>query len=93
MSKASPDHYKFGKVEVIEITQHLDFLRGNAVKYLCRAGKKSGETALDDLKKAQYYINKAVEKEACEVVLDKAFVSDHAVEAKIGKSFPEVRNP
>lgn len=93
MSKTSPDHYKFGKVEVIEITQHLDFLRGNAVKYLCRAGKKSGESALDDLMKAQYYINKAVEKETCKVALEKAFVSDHSVESKVGKSFPEVRNP
>jgi hypothetical protein len=93
MSKTSPDHYKFGKVELIEITQHLDFLSGNAVKYLCRAGRKSGESALDDLKKAQYYINKAVEKETCEVAYRKAFVSDHTVEAKIGKSFPEVRNP
>jgi hypothetical protein len=84
MSKTSPDHYKFGKVELIEITQHLD---------LCRAGRKSGESALDDLKKAQYYINKAVEKETCEVAYRKAFVSDHTVEAKIGRSFPEVRNP
>ena len=82
MSKTSPDHYKFGRVEVIEITQHLDFLRGNAVKYLCRAGKKNGESALDDLMKAQYYINKAVEKETCRVALEKAFVSDHTVESK-----------
>ena len=34
----------------------LDYLLGNATKYLCRAGKKSKDTAVEDLKKAIWYI-------------------------------------
>ena len=43
------------------IDQDLDFILGNVVKYVCRAGAKPGESRLDDLKKAQAYINKAIE--------------------------------
>ncbi len=42
-------------VECIQITQHLNFCIGNAVKYLWRAGLK-GE-AVEDLKKAAWYIS------------------------------------
>lgn len=38
--------------------QFVGFLRGNAIKYLARADKKGG---LEDIKKAQHYINKLVE--------------------------------
>lgn len=58
----NPSHYDFpGGVQVIDITKHLDFLRGNAVKYLCRAGRKGD--AVTDLKKALRYIEWAIEKE------------------------------
>ena len=62
-----PSHYSYLKelcgVEVIDITRHLDFDTGNAVKYLLRAGHKSEEgytdkdKAIEDLKKAVFYIN------------------------------------
>lgn len=55
-----PPHYTKFPVEVIEITECLDFCRGNAVKYLCRAGLKGDE--LEDLKKAQWYVNRAILK-------------------------------
>jgi hypothetical protein len=55
-----PPHYTKFPVEVIEITEQLDFCRGNAVKYLCRAGLKGDE--LEDLRKAQWYVNRAVAK-------------------------------
>lgn len=55
-----PPHYTKFPVEVIEITEHLDFCRGNAVKYLCRAGLKGDE--LEDLKKAQWYVSRAILK-------------------------------
>jgi hypothetical protein len=84
--KSNPDHYKFGDVEVIDIVQHLDFLRGNAVKYLCRAGKKSGESTLDDLKKASYYVERAIEQECLKIAERKAFVSDPAL-------MPEIKHP
>jgi hypothetical protein len=63
MDKTSPSHYQFGSVQLIEITKHLDFLMGNCVKYCARAGKKSGESRLDDLRKAKQYIVWAIEME------------------------------
>jgi hypothetical protein len=57
-----PPHYTQFPVEVIEITEQLDFCRGNAVKYLCRAGLKSKDTELEDLRKAQWYVERAIEK-------------------------------
>lgn len=57
-----PAHYKTGGVEVISLTEQLDFNRGNAVKYLARAGKKNPDTELEDLRKAQWYVNRAIEK-------------------------------
>ena len=39
--------------------QFEGFLRGNAIKYLARAGKKGD--ALEDVKKAQHYLVKLIE--------------------------------
>ena len=61
--KTSPSHYKFGGVEVIQITQHLNFLLGNCVKYCARAGRKDGEDILDDLYKARWYLERQIEIE------------------------------
>ena len=44
------------------MVEQLDFLRGNAVKYLFRAGRKAGADELEDLRKAQWYVNRAVAK-------------------------------
>ena len=62
-----PSHYTWLKelcgIEVIDITRHLDFDKGNAVKYLLRSGYKSEEgysdkeKEIEDLKKAVWYIN------------------------------------
>ena len=62
-----PSHYTWLKdicgIEVIDITRHLDFDLGNAIKYILRAGHKSEEgyddTAkeIEDLQKAIFYIN------------------------------------
>lgn len=57
-----PTHYKAFGVEVIDITEHLNFCRGNAVKYLCRAGLKNSSTELEDLRKAQWYINREIDR-------------------------------
>ena len=61
-SQINPDHYKFGKIEVVELTEQLSFNRGNAVKYICRAGRKSPETELIDLAKAQWYIQRETKR-------------------------------
>lgn len=59
-----PSHYTDGKIEVIDFIRdkHLDFCRGNVVKYICRAGKKSKETELEDLKKAMQYCQFAIDE-------------------------------
>lgn len=61
-----PSHYSYLKelcgVEVIDITRHMDFDTGNALKYLLRAGHKSEQgyddttKAIEDLQKAIFYI-------------------------------------
>ena len=59
----SPDHYTSGGIETIDFIEakELDYNLGNVVKYITRAGKKSAKK-LEDLKKAQWYMNRAVEK-------------------------------
>ena len=42
-------------IEVIEITRHESFCRGNAIKYLLRAGRKNADPR-EDLRKAIAYI-------------------------------------
>lgn len=58
----NPEHYTRFPVEVIEITQHLNFCRGNAVKYLARAGHKDPNKEVEDLKKALWYVQKEIER-------------------------------
>lgn len=62
-----PGHYTWLKdkcgIEVIDITRHMDFDLGNAIKYILRAGHKTEEgysdiaKHIEDLKKAVWYIN------------------------------------
>lgn len=56
-----PSHYQWLKdkagIEVIDITRHLSFDRGNAIKYLLRAGRKDPDKLIEDLQKAIWYIN------------------------------------
>lgn len=62
-----PSHYTWLKkecgIEVIDIVRHLDFCRGNAIKYILRAGKKESagksslEKEIEDLEKARWYIS------------------------------------
>ncbi|MDD4455805.1 MAG: DUF3310 domain-containing protein, partial [Candidatus Methanomethylophilaceae archaeon] len=58
-----PPHYTQGKIEVWDfiIDQGLDFLLGNVIKYVCRAGRKGKR--LEDLRKAEAYIRKAIKNE------------------------------
>ena len=53
-----PAHYAQYPHEVIELTEHLGFCLGNAVKYILRAPFKGNE--LQDLKKARWYIERIV---------------------------------
>ena len=66
-----PSHYTWLKdicgIEVIDITRHLDFDLGNAIKYILRAGHKSEEgysnidKTIEDLQKAIFYLNDEIE--------------------------------
>ena len=62
-SKTNPKHYQHGRIQVWDfiVDQQLDFLAGNVIKYLCRAGRKDKESELDDLLKAQVYLNKKID--------------------------------
>jgi len=68
-----PSHYTAhpSGIEVIEITKHESFLRGNIIKYVLRAPYKGNE--LQDLKKARQYLDWEIEqKEALLEVEDDA---------------------
>jgi hypothetical protein len=59
----SPAHYNTGKIEVIEFIedQKFNYHLGNAIKYICRAGKKDSSKTTEDLKKSIWYINRYLE--------------------------------
>lgn len=58
-----PPHYThFKGLEVIDLTEQLNFNRGNAVKYICRAGIKNKATEIQDLQKAMWYIAREIER-------------------------------
>ncbi len=57
-----PPHYTKhpSGIECIEVTRHMNFNRGNAVKYVWRAGAKGDE--IEDLKKAIWYLSDEVDR-------------------------------
>jgi hypothetical protein len=64
-----PSHYVSGNaicmqcnapIECIDITRHMNFNLGNAIKYIWRADYKGNK--LEDLKKAVWYINDEIKK-------------------------------
>ena len=59
-----PSYYNDGKIEVIDFIEDkgLNFNKGNAVKYIARAGKKDTTKEIEDLKKAQWYINREIKR-------------------------------
>ena len=55
-----PHYYKTDLTDFIE--QHgLNFQRGNALKYIVRAGKKNSDKEIEDLQKALWYIQKEIQ--------------------------------
>ena len=63
-----PQHYTLGKIEVIDFIEDkgLNFNLGNVVKYVARSGRKKSPgksmdaKALEDLKKARWYIEREI---------------------------------
>ena len=60
-----PKHYTNhpSGVECIQITEHMNFLLGNAMKYIWRADWKNG---VEDLQKAVWYISREIQKRSLE---------------------------
>jgi hypothetical protein len=58
-----PLHYKShpSGVECIQITEHMNFCLGNAIKYIWRAGLKSN-SEIEDLRKARWYIDREIQR-------------------------------
>ena len=55
-----PRHYTAhpSGVECIQITEHMGFCLGNAVKYIWRADEKG--RAVEDLRKARWYLDREI---------------------------------
>ena len=58
-----PLHYKLhpSGIECIQITEHMNFCLGNAIKYIWRAGLKSS-SEIEDLRKARWYIDREIQR-------------------------------
>lgn len=58
-----PSHYTShpSGVECIQITEHMNFCLGNAIKYIWRAGLKD-TSDIEDLEKAVWYINREIQR-------------------------------
>ena len=61
-----PNHYggKDNPYETIKIIENLGFgfHIGNVFKYIARAGKKNPDTKIEDLRKAQWYLQRYIEE-------------------------------
>lgn len=55
-----PKHYTShpSGIECIQITEHMGFCLGNAIKYIWRAGLKTD--AIEDLEKAKWYLEREI---------------------------------
>lgn len=59
-----PSHYtsRVPGIECIQVTEWFNFARGNAIKYIWRAGEKNPEKEVEDLEKAAWYINREIQR-------------------------------
>jgi len=58
----NPPHYQShpSGIDCIQITEHMNFCLGNAIKYIWRAGLKNNP--IEDLEKARWYLDREIEK-------------------------------
>lgn len=83
-----PSHYADGwsnGAEVIDITENLNFNRGNAVKYIARAGKKDASKELEDLQKAEFYLKREIAR-----LKDDSVIDAEVVEPRVWMKLSEV---
>lgn len=65
-----PPHYNAhpSGVECIQVTEHMNFNIGNAMKYLWRADEKGH--AIEDLEKSRWYIEREIGRRQTEAEKD-----------------------
>jgi hypothetical protein len=61
-TKYSPNYYQRGSYQIWDfiVDQQLDFLAGNIIKYICRAGHKDQESEIDDWLKVKAYVDRKI---------------------------------
>ena len=61
----NPNYYNDSKITPFDVIDDwkLDFYLGSAMKYIKRAGKKDGNSRMQDLLKIKRYIEKEIELE------------------------------
>lgn len=81
-----PPHYKAhpSGLEVIEITEHMNFCLGNVIKYVLRADHKG--TAIQDLEKAKWYLDREIQRRSKELQRGSEVTSNDFFES-IGDGF------
>lgn len=74
----NPEHYKSGGIETIEYIrakmskeEFYGYIKGNVIKYVSRVDKKSDKILdkIDDLKKAQWYLERMIQVHQEEIVV------------------------
>jgi hypothetical protein len=60
----NPKHYTKhpSGIECIQITEHMNFCLGSAMKYIWRADLKHSDGGVQDLEKARWYINREINR-------------------------------
>lgn len=60
----NPTHYEGVGLTAIDVIEahELNFSCGSALKYILRAGKKPGESTLEDLNKALWYVQRELNR-------------------------------
>jgi hypothetical protein len=59
-----PKHYTShpSGIECIQITRHMNFNLGNAIKYIWRCDTRGGTKTIEDLKKARWYLDDEIKR-------------------------------
>ena len=63
-SSINPNHYKShpSGIECIQVTEHMGFNLGNAVKYIWRSDLKHDDGGMEDILKAEWYIQREIKR-------------------------------
>ena len=63
-SSINPTHYKShpSGIECIQVTEHMGFNLGNAVKYIWRSDLKHDDGGMEDILKAEWYIQREIKR-------------------------------